>query len=103
MAHFWGSAVLTLILAFTPYSSWQKGSIEHANKMLRRYIPKGSDLRTLTQDQIDHFVAAINNKPRRCLGYRSALELCQQQARRMHAQREGVPTTEETPGVLFGG
>lgn len=58
-----------------PYSSWQKGGVEHANKMLRRYLPKGCDLGDFTQEQIDQFVLTINRKPRRCLGYKSALEL----------------------------
>lgn len=58
-----------------PYSSWQKGSVEHANKLLRRYLPKGSDLGQFTQAQVDDFVATLNNKPRRCLGYKSALQL----------------------------
>lgn len=58
-----------------PYSSYQKGGVEHANKMLRRYLPKGCDLSHFTQEQIDQFVLSINRKPRRCLGYKSALEL----------------------------
>jgi transposase, IS30 family len=58
-----------------PYSSYQKGGVEHANKMLRRYLPKGCDLSVYTQEQIDRFVLTINSKPRRCLGYKSALEL----------------------------
>lgn len=58
-----------------PYSSYQKGGVENGNKMLRRYLPKGCDLGRFTQTQIDDFVAKINNKPRRCLGYKSALQL----------------------------
>lgn len=58
-----------------PYSSWQKGSVENANKMLRRYFPKGTDFRTVSQADIDRAVSRINNKPRRILGYRSALEV----------------------------
>jgi IS30 family transposase len=58
-----------------PYSSWQKGGVEHANKMLRRYLPKGCDLGSYTQAQVDQFVATINNKPRQRLGYKSALQL----------------------------
>jgi IS30 family transposase len=57
-----------------PYSSYQKGGVEHANKMLRRYLPKGCDLGNYTQEQIDQFVATLNRKPRRCLGYKSALQ-----------------------------
>ena len=58
-----------------PYSSYQKGGVENGNKMLRRYVPKGCDLSQLTQEQINQFVLTINSKPRRCLGYKSALQL----------------------------
>ncbi|MBL8121383.1 IS30 family transposase [Candidatus Saccharibacteria bacterium] len=58
-----------------PYASHQKGGIENANKMLRRYVPKGCDVNMFTQEQIDQFVLTINSKPRRCLGYKSAIQL----------------------------
>lgn len=58
-----------------PYSSWQKGGVEHANKMIRRYIPKGTDFRTVSQKYLDSIVAIINGKPRKSLGYRTALEV----------------------------
>jgi IS30 family transposase len=61
-----------------PYSSYQKGGVENANKMLRRYIPKGCDLGDYTQAQVDDFVATLNNKPRRCLGYKCALQLAEE-------------------------
>jgi IS30 family transposase len=61
-----------------PYSSWQKGGVESLNKLLRRYMPKSTDLSRLTQAQVDDFVATINNKPRRCLGFRSALQLAEE-------------------------
>lgn len=58
-----------------PYSSWQKGGVENANKMLRRYFPKGTDFATVSQQDIDRACTIINNKPRRILGYRSSLEV----------------------------
>lgn len=58
-----------------PYSSWQKGGIENVNKMLRLFFPKGTDFSTVSQKQIDAACAIINNKPRKILGYRSALEV----------------------------
>lgn len=67
-------AVGTKVFFCDPYSSWQKGGVENANKMLRRYLPKGCDLSQFSQTQINGFVALINNKPRRCLGYKSALQ-----------------------------
>lgn len=61
-----------------PYSSWQKGSVEHANKLIRGYIPKGSNLADFDQAYVDHIISRINNKPRRCLGYKTALELAKE-------------------------
>ena len=58
-----------------PYSSWQKGGVEHANKMIRRYIPKGTDLASISQEYLDRIVSVINGKPRKSLGYRTALEV----------------------------
>ena len=57
-----------------PYSSWQKGGVENANKMLRRYFPKGTDFAKVTQAQVDQAVALINQKPRKILGYKSAVQ-----------------------------
>lgn len=58
-----------------PYSSWQKGGVENANKMLRVFFPKGTDFSMISQREIDRACAMINNKPRKILGYRSALEV----------------------------
>ena len=58
-----------------PYSSWQKGSVENANKMLRRYFPKGTDFSKVSQRMVDRAVALINQKPRKILGYKSAVQL----------------------------
>lgn len=61
-----------------PYSSWQKGAIENINKMLRRYFPKGTDFNGVSQKEIDQALYLINNKPRKILGYRSALEVARE-------------------------
>ena len=58
-----------------PYSSWQKGGNENGNKLFRRFFPKGTDLSKVSQKTIDAKVLLINEKPRRSLGYRSALEV----------------------------
>jgi IS30 family transposase len=58
-----------------PYSSWQKGSVENGNKMLRRYLPKGMDLSTVSPQKLASIVTRINNKPRKILGYKSALQV----------------------------
>jgi len=58
-----------------PYCSAQKGGVENANKMLRRYFPKGTNFRKVTQKQVDTAVLLINSKPRKSLGYKTALEV----------------------------
>jgi IS30 family transposase len=60
-----------------PYSSWQKGSVENANKMLRCYFPKGTNFRTVSQKQVDIVVDIINNKPRKILNYKTAREVAE--------------------------
>lgn len=63
------------VVYFTdPYSSWQKGGVENANKMLRRYFPKGTDFSQVSQIMVDRAVARINQKPRKILGYKSAIQ-----------------------------
>jgi IS30 family transposase len=57
-----------------PYSSWQKGGVENVNKMVRRYIPKGTDLATISQTFLDCIAERINKKPRVILGFKSAYE-----------------------------
>jgi IS30 family transposase len=57
-----------------PYASWQKGSIENANGIIRRYLPKKSDPSGLTQLQLDCIVENVNTTPRKILGWRTPLE-----------------------------
>lgn len=60
------------------YASWQKGGVENGNKMIRRYIPKRTALSEISQDGLDRIVSIINSKPRKILGYRTALEVARQ-------------------------
>jgi IS30 family transposase len=57
------------------YNSGQKGGVENANKMIRRYFPKGTNFRKISQKAVDRAVFEINNKPRKILGYKTALEV----------------------------
>lgn len=51
------------------YCSWQKGSIENANKLIRHYIPKGTDFSTLTDAFIRKIQHKINRRPRKKLNF----------------------------------
>jgi IS30 family transposase len=52
-----------------PYSAWQRGLNENTNGLIRQYVPKGSDIRTTTNKQIEHIMNRLNNRPRKSLGF----------------------------------
>lgn len=54
-----------------PYRSGDKGSIENRNKILRQYLPKGTNFDLISQEKIDKIVSEINNRPMKILGWRS--------------------------------
>jgi IS30 family transposase len=58
-----------------PYHSWEKGSIENRNGILRRYFPKRHNWRLTTQKKIDKVVSKINATPMKCLGYKTPAEV----------------------------
>ena len=58
-----------------PYSSWQKGGVENVNGMIRKYIPKGSDISNYTDEYIAKVETILNNKPRKSLGYKTPKEV----------------------------
>lgn len=58
-----------------PHKPWQRGTNENANGVLRFFFPKGSDFREVTQQKIDEVVAMLNNRPRKCLGWRTPAEV----------------------------
>ncbi|MDR9397401.1 IS30 family transposase, partial [Pontimonas sp.] len=61
-----------------PYSAWQRGTNEHFNGRLRRYIPKKTRFDTFTQEELDAWVHEINNRPRKVLNWSTPAEVFQQ-------------------------
>lgn len=52
-----------------PYASWERGTNENTNGLIRQYFPKGMDFTTITQQEINHAMKRLNNRPRKRLGY----------------------------------
>ena len=64
-----------------PYAAWQRGSIENANGLLRRYFPKGTDFTQITHQKLATVVRMINHRPRKCLNYQTPHEVFQRALR----------------------
>jgi transposase, IS30 family len=53
----------------TPYHSWERGSNENFNGLVRQYLPKGTCMRAVTQAQCNHIADDLNNRPRKRHGF----------------------------------
>jgi IS30 family transposase len=57
------------------YSSWERGSNENQNRMIRRFIPKGTDITDISDKEIRQIQDWMNNYPRKILGYKTANQM----------------------------
>ena len=58
-----------------PYSSWERGSNENTNGLLREYFPKKSSFATMTPRELKRAVNQLNHRPRKRLNYRTPFEI----------------------------
>ncbi|WGZ94146.1 MAG: IS30 family transposase [Candidatus Thiothrix putei] len=58
-----------------PYHSWERGQNENANGLLRQYFPKAMGLLDVTTRQVLEAVHKLNNRPRKCLGFKTPYEV----------------------------
>lgn len=77
-----------------PYSSWQKGGVENANKMIRRYIPKGADIAEYADEDFRRITRILNNKPRKSLDYKTPHEVM--------VEHRLIITNKKAEGALRG-
>lgn len=58
-----------------PYSPWQRGSNENANGLLREFYPKKTDLAVIEQAQLTNDLLLLNSRPRKCLNWKSPIQV----------------------------
>ena len=57
------------------YHSWERGANENLNGLIRRFLPKGTDFKTVSDEQIKHIEYLINSRPRKRLGWKTPYEV----------------------------
>ena len=68
-----------------PFSSWEKGTNECHNRLLRRFIPKGKSISNYSPDDILHFADLMNALPRKILGYHTPEDLFEKELDRIYS------------------
>ena len=66
-----------------PFASWERGSNENFNGLLRQYVPKKRSLNTATEDEITMIQNRLNNRPRKRLGFKTPAEVFNQSLKRV--------------------
>ena len=74
-----------------PYCSFERGTNERVNGLLRRYLPKGTDMSDLTDEDLQDIIAEINNHPLECLGWLTPAEAFQQQLESIQSVTVALP------------
>ena len=70
-----------------PYASWQRGTNENTNGLIRQYVPKGRDLATVSQEEIDLIMDRLNHRPRKRLGFKTPHQVFLQSLNRVAIRR----------------
>ena len=72
------AALRALFFFCHPYHSWEKGTVENRNGVIRRYLPRTTDLSTWSQAELDEIADDINNTPMKCLDFQTPNEVYSQ-------------------------
>ena len=73
----------TFVFYCHPYSSWERGTNENNNRLIRRHIPKGVDFEDTTDAEIAYIEEWINNYPRGIFDYKTSAELFEEEIKKL--------------------
>ena len=74
--HKWLAEITGMNIFFAnPYSSWERGTNENTNGLIRRFFPKGTDFNNITIEQLKQAQYSLNNRPRKILAYKTPNEI----------------------------
>lgn len=78
--HKWLTKVTGMQIFFAhPYSSWERGTNENTNGLIRRFLPKGTDFNKISEERLKQIENNLNNRPRKVLGFKTPNQIRQQE------------------------
>jgi IS30 family transposase len=60
---------------YKPYVALERGTNENMNELVRQYIPKNRELKSVTNDELEMIMTKLNHRPRKCLDFMSPFEI----------------------------
>lgn len=87
-----------------PYHAWEKGGVENLNKLIRQYLPKSCNISRYSRKTIRRIQDALNNRPRKCLNYKTPMETMLENNQFLKLKNLALPEVKNyAPSVLLEG